>query len=372
MASNVLLFVKALPRLKTMLNGAVIATSLVLFLLCTAAWSINPASSARSAIEYGIVVIGAIGIAANLKADAFMEQLALLCFLSGAASLLLLAVSPAAAYGDAGDFRGIFPQKNVLGEAMTMGALGSLHGLRVSKRGRAQQIIFLIVDIIAAAKAQSATSCLTIAAFCATDGVIFLFRKGGAARAVAMVAIALAVPLMAVVAIAPDALLGAIGKDPTLTGRTDIWHYVVIFISQRPWLGWGYLAFWSTSNPAAMYIADALHWFAPQAHNGLLEMLLCVGVVGTACFILVLGRTVFIALQCLQTTQTTLAISTLLLCGGIVLVGVSETVLIDPFEASTGVFFVTGLFCERALRTAHARHVPAARVTAARPIPLRT
>ncbi len=64
-----------------------------------------------------------------------------------------------------------------------------------------------------------------------------------------------------------------IGKDPTLTGRTDIWGYVIPYIYQRPLLGWGYVAFWSTTNPAAMVIAEELHWFAPQAHNGLLEML---------------------------------------------------------------------------------------------------
>ena len=77
----------------------------------------------------------------------------------------------------------------------------------------------------------------------------------------------------------PDSLLELIGKDPTLTGRTDIWGYVIPFIYQRPLLGWGYAAFWSTQDPAAWEIANALRWFSPQAHNGLLEILLSGGLV---------------------------------------------------------------------------------------------
>jgi len=371
-ASSLLLFGRGFPRIRTIRTGAILAAGLVLFLFCTAAWSIDPQTSIRNAVLYGFVVMGAIGIATNLNIDEFMEQMALLCFLCSVASLLLMVLAPAGAYGETGDFRGIFPQKNILGEAMAMGALASLHGLRASARGRARHVIFLIAVTIAAIKSQSATSCMTILAFCATDAVTFLMRKGGAARMAGMIVVALALPFLGFTAIFPDYMLGAIGKDPTLTGRTDIWHYVVLYISQRPWLGWGYLAFWSTNNPAAMDIATALHWFAPQAHNGLLEMLLCAGIIGTSYFMLLLCRTVFVSLQCLRTPQKALAISALLSCGGIVLVGISETVLIVPFEASTSVFFITGLFCERAVRAVRGRHAKRPHFAASHRVKLHT
>jgi O-antigen ligase len=371
MVCSLMLFGKGLPNLRTIRTGAILAASLVAFLFCSAGWSIDPQSSIRNAILYGFAVLGAVGIVANLRADEFMQQLALLCFLGAVASLLVFAVSPASAYGEAGDFRGIFSQKNVLGEAMTMGALASLHGLRATKTSRARNAIFLLVVSIVAVKSQSATSCLTIFSFCATDALLWLFRKGGAARIVAIAAIIVALPVMMFVAISPDSVLEIIGKDPTLTGRTEIWHFVVD-IYQKPWLGWGYLAFWSPNNPAAMEIANALRWFAPQAHNGVLEMLLCVGLIGTAYFVFLWGRTVFLSLQCLSTNQNAIAISCLLSCGGIILVGISETVLIDPFEASTSVFFITGLFCEKAVRAARLRRSSTARVDVARRVPLRT
>jgi len=156
-------------------------------------------------------------------------------------------------------------------------------------------------------------------------------------------------------------MLEIMGKDPTLP-----------YIYQRPWLGWGYVAFWSTTNPAAMVIVEELHWFAPQAHNGLLEMLLHVGLFGTAFFVFLWARTFWLSLRCMYTPEKALAITSLLSCVGIILVGTSETVLIVPFEASTSVFFITGLFCERAVRAARRPRYPAARWDVSRSVPVRT
>jgi O-antigen ligase len=154
-----------------------------------------------------------------------------------------------------------------------------------------------------------------------------------------------------------DEFMEMIGKDPSLTGRTEIWAWAIFNIHLKPLLGWGYLAFWTRQNPAAMQIADALHWEAPQAHNGLLEMLLFVGLVGTSYIVFLWGRALWLALRCLRTPEQEIGVTCLLSCVGLVLVGISETVLVDPYEASTDVFFITALFCERALRAAHAQRV---------------
>ena len=148
-----------------------------------------------------------------------------------------------------------------------------------------------------------------------------------------------------------DYLLSMLGKDPTLTGRTDIWGYVILDIYERPLLGWGYQAFWSTENPAAYEISDALHWWVPQAHSGMLEILLSVGLTGAGFFIYVWGRTVWLSLKCLRTSESAVAITCLCICAGTVLVGVSETVLLYGGPV-TFMFFITGFYCERAISTA--------------------
>lgn len=158
-----------------------------------------------------------------------------------------------------------------------------------------------------------------------------------------------AIPAFLVFILSPDLILGFLGKDETLTGRTDLWYYVNICISQKPLLGWGFSAFWSALNPAAHEISANLGWQVPNAHNGLLELLLELGGLGVSLFALVFARNIWIATRCLSTAAKEEGITLLLCCGGILLVGVSEEVLVDPSQISVGMLLVLGLTSERAL-----------------------
>jgi exopolysaccharide production protein ExoQ len=312
------------------------------FLLCSAAWSVNPGATIRGGIQYFFLVIAAIGVAENLESDDFMDLLAWVCFLSAIASLVLLVVSPASAFGAGGDFRGIFSQKNNLGQAMSIGTLASLHGLRVRKRSRLLTLIRLFVIIFVALKSESTTSLLAIFLFVGLGMALQFLRKA---------AIIILASAALIAAFNWNSLAEMLGKDPTLTGRTDIWAYVIPYVYQRPILGWGYGAFWSTDNPVAWILANEMHWYSPQAHNGILEILLSVGLIGAVLFIYLWGRTVSLSLKCMRTSERAMAITCFLICAGVVVVGVSETVLLYS-GGITCVFLITGFFCERAITTA--------------------
>jgi O-antigen ligase len=342
-------------------TGGVLALTAALFLLLSRLWSIDPETTMRRGLIYLFVVIGAIGVSRNLEADEFMDVLALTCGISAIASILLLAVFPRHALTpEMGDFRGIFSHKNVLGQAMVVGALATLHRMRVGGRERLRNAVMLTLFTIVALASQSATSFLTIFAFCGVNIIITLLRKGAVGCFITIGAVVLAAPMVIVAAAFQDSLLKLMGKDPSLTGRTDLWAYVLTDIAEKPFSGWGYSAFWSPNNPAAVEISQVLKWYVPQAHNGLLEMLLNVGLVGTAFFIFLWTRNIWLALRCLCTPQKGLAISSLLSFGGIFLIGISETVLIEPLQVFTSLFFITGLMCERAVHAARRRSHPAA------------
>jgi O-antigen ligase len=179
-----------------------------------------------------------------------------------------------------------------------------------------------------------------------------MLGRGGVSRILGICCVLVMTPLMVAVMVFPDALLETLGKDPTLTGRTELWEYVIGFISERPLLGWGLTAFWSTANPLADEVSAALGWTVPEAHNGLLELLLEVGVVGTALFVALWARNLVLALRCLRTDAREMGMSALLCLCGIIMVGMTEQVLVDQGQVSVIVFFVTGLVCEKALRTA--------------------
>jgi O-antigen ligase len=336
-------------------TGGVLALATVAFLFLTAGWSYDPMGTVRQAILYLVLVLGSIGIASNLDVDEYMNLLRRACFLSAVASLLLLAVSPSTAVSTFGDFQGIFPHKNTLGQVMATGALASLHAIRVDRRRRLLDFFILFAFIGMAFKSASATACTAIFVFCCIEGIVALLRGRGAARLIGIFLILILTPILVIVATDPSPILEMIGKDPTLTGRTDIWAYVINDIWLKPLLGWGYFGFWVPNNPAAIEIARAFGWFVTQAHSGLLEMLLHVGVVGTAIFFFLLLRNVTLASRCLHTSAKALAISTFLVSAGILTVGVSETVLVDYNQAWTSMFFVTGLMCEQAVRAAELR-----------------
>ena len=67
-------------------------------------------------------------------------------------------------------------------------------------------------------------------------------------------------------------------------------------------------------------------------------------------FAIVFTRNIWIATRCLLTPAKELGQTLLLCCGGIVLVGVSEEVLVDPAQISVCMLFVMSLTGERMLR----------------------
>ena len=82
----------------------------------------------------------------------------------------------------------------------------------------------------------------------------------------------------------PGELLALIGKDSTLTGRTDIWDALIYSIKQKPWLGFGYGVYWLDQLGPSYYVRLSLQWGVPTAHNGWIETWLSVGIVGVALF----------------------------------------------------------------------------------------
>jgi O-antigen ligase len=75
-------------------------------------------------------------------------------------------------------------------------------------------------------------------------------------------------------------LLGRAEEADTLSGRAFIWPEVLSFANQRFWLGYGYESFWTSGRIET--ISDELGWGLREAHNGYLEILLGIGLVGVA------------------------------------------------------------------------------------------
>ena len=94
---------------------------------------------------------------------------------------------------------------------------------------------------------------------------------------------------------ASPSALKALGRDPTLTDRTEIWA-VVSGMVQNPLVGTGFESFWLGPRLENMW---SRYWWHPQeAHNGYLEIFLALGWIGVVLLIFVIAmgyQTVFSA-----------------------------------------------------------------------------
>ncbi len=95
-------------------------------------------------------------------------------------------------------------------------------------------------------------------------------------------------------------ILQALGRDVTLSGRTVVWKAVMLSIVKRPWLGYGFYAFWQGAKGESAVIIAMLHWVFGYAHNGILEIALQLGVVGVVLFLASLVQALRNASVCIK------------------------------------------------------------------------
>jgi O-antigen ligase len=343
-ASSVLLFWWGTRRARYTQFNRALPLAVAGLLVISALWSVTPSTTITRSVAYFFLVLGAIGTVEIFEPDQVMRLTALIGGFSAAISLVL----PDAAYAITGAFRGPFPGKNQLGAAMAIGVLGALHSMRVARRRRFIYIGGTLLCAIVAFLSKSGTSLLVIFAFFIFHLTGTFYIKGGISRIASMCFALFATGAFIFLMFNIDFIYGLLDKDPTLTGRTDIWAYVIDSIYQRPLLGWGFAAFWMESNPSAVAIFSNLRFVFNEAHNGILQLLLDVGLLGTAFFLFLWMRNVATAVKCINGPAPAIGVSSLTLLMGILLMGVTEQVLTTA-DVWTAQFFMLGFMCEKEL-----------------------
>ncbi len=337
--------------------GRALPLAIAAFLIVSASWSADPRVAITQGTLYFFTVLGFIALVELWDVDALIALIAKLIAVCAVLSLIYRRS------GEFGDFTGIFPQKNVLGQVMAAGVFAGLHSWRTRRSLIYLMIVALCVTV--AFLSQSTTSLLMIAVFVAVDILGRLYLRGGGQRAFSIVGAVVGIAAVIFFLLNDAMVLEMLGKDPTLTGRTEIWPYAIDHIYQRPLLGWGYFGFWTPANPAAIRIAQAIAlengtWFVavlPNAHNTLLEALLEIGIVGTTLFVVLMMRYWMVAVRCFNGPAKQLGLSSLMMMSGLVILCFSEVALLLAQAIFTGLFFMVGMACEKKIwQYRHARY----------------
>ena len=182
-----------------------------------------------------------------------------------------------------GAWEGVFPQKNELARVMVLAVCVFLfvrpkrfHSLRWLGFAGSLALLFL---------SRSVTGMIVCAVIIAT---LPLYKLIGARfNIVIPVSFGIGLLLAGLLLVLMTDTAGAFqlaNRSSDLTGRTELWSALLLSISKRPWLGYGFSAFWQGMEGESGSVLDTAGWMAGYAHNGFLDLMLQLGVLGIATF----------------------------------------------------------------------------------------
>jgi len=188
----------------------------------------------------------------------------------------------------AGDWRGAFGHKNVAAAVMAMLLFVAIYVMRggAPVLGASVGLLALVFLLNSVGKTSSALI-LVVLALTSLTGVIRSFWL----RAAILYA-PLFILIMAGVGAVMSDQLANIAKmlplDTSFTGRTDIWTFAVQALLLRPWIGYGFAAFWGSGS--IRDLPQGMEWaeYASHSHNGYLDTALSIGLPGLALLMSVL------------------------------------------------------------------------------------
>jgi O-antigen ligase len=297
----------ALPSCKRMLAGVRHAYPLLaigaLAVLSTA-WSQDPAVTFRRSVMLMAPTLFALFL--HVRGELRQMKLMLLTGIAAAALSIAACVFYPAFGVDRtfhnGAWQGIFSQKNGLARACVFFMLPAVVLLGRSAKKSLVGMLGLLTFGFLLIMTKSATG-LVLAAVMIPATLAFRLVRRLPRNELMVVSVALVAAVTAAVFMVGSnfqSLLLLLGRDSSLTGRTEVWSGAVEAITKHPLLGYGYSAFWMGLKGESANVVLAARWLVPAAHNGFLDLWLQLGGAGLVLFLLTLGWGCSSALWCLR------------------------------------------------------------------------
>ena len=265
---------------------ALLCFAMVGWTFLSARWSIQPDVSFRRAVALTFTTLFALHLAARYGWKTLMEMFAALFGALAVGTAIVSVVFPGMGANDPvhpGAWNGLWYEKNQMGGLMAHGALATACAAWFAPERRKLWAGALAFCLLAVVMSQSTTALVASAVDLGGLAAVLLLRAGGWIGLGSLwVMVTVGGAFAGVMAFAPDLFFGLLGKDSSLTGRTDIWAAVLRQVEHRPLGGYGFGAVWTDPWGPAWFIRHEVKWEAPTAHNGWLDVLLQLGAVGLA------------------------------------------------------------------------------------------
>ncbi|MFV2038902.1 MAG: O-antigen ligase family protein, partial [Acidimicrobiales bacterium] len=201
-------------------------------------------------------------------------------------------------------WRGWFPGKNHMGRSVLVAYLVFL----TLDRTRVSRLIGIVAALVLTIGSSSATALAGV--FLVTGVWIWgrQFRRVGEHAGVAYLLTSIAGGITAGIAAFASAawLVNLLGRDLSFSGRTDVWGPSLDFVSNRPWVGYGYRALFTPNTSESLELWREMGFRAAHSHSGPIEVALGLGAIGLLLFFLVYISTFASSLRYLKTHDVAL------------------------------------------------------------------
>ncbi|WP_404788156.1 O-antigen ligase family protein [Altericista sp. CCNU0014] len=239
-----------------------------------------------------------------------------------------------------GAWRGVFNHKNTLGRTMVLTSLISSFFALSNKQFRLIGLSICGLSICLTILSTSKTSLIILI----TLIILFPFYKALRwSYTVALPFLIISIQIVAGTCILflgnAEIIAGALGKDLTFTGRTDIWMLVFEKIQSRPILGYGFGGFWRGMKGESGDLWTELKWAIPHSHNGFLDVVLDLGLIGLILFSLTLLAVALRSIKLVRTSKSDGEIYPLMYLTFLILFNLTESSIV--ILNSIWIIFVT-------------------------------
>jgi len=262
-------------------------------------WSAAPGVTARAGVQYMSHIVCALIAARTMNVRTMT-----LGMLGGVCLVVVYSLAFGEYHYDPIDgeysFVGAFASKNLLGFFSSLGiyfAFACLFILRERGPWRILGLTCGALSLYALVASQSATSIIATAGTLGLMvglGVVFLFApQTRKAMLLAALLLGLGLTFVGLNFGGLDLMLGAFGKDATLTGRTYLWAEGLAAAWQSPIFGTGYQAYWVQGFSEAERLWEEFYIGSRSGfhfHNTYVEVLVELGFVGLALLGLIVLR----------------------------------------------------------------------------------
>lgn len=259
------------------------------FVFASILWSDAPSLTfVRSGAIAGTTLFGLyLGGRFSLKKQ--VEILGSVFLLSGVLSAIFSLAFPDYSIGTAafeGLWLGIYQHKNTLGLNMSMGYMVFLTLSICHPERKWRYRIFALGTVVLILLANSIGSLIDCVVMTWVLTWLTTLRPTGQPMRFRRWLVGLAaIPLFLSPFVLFDKIVESLGRDANLTGRVTLWYIVAESIARRPFLGYGYFAFWRGNDGP---LGDMWATGNASAHDGFLDVWIDTGLVGLVLLLIAL------------------------------------------------------------------------------------